>query len=523
MKAFIVAAMLVAAVAGQSFNMFNKFDQDKSIMMNKFYGQKMGYPVVDKYTTDFYGQKDLVNLPSYLQDSLVSKQVLTIDELYNTELFREYLTLPLFKQMIQVPMFQKFVQSIYYQKFWTIPAFKQYFVDPVLFYKYVYPMVQLFKYDTTTTFEQTQIENKNVLPFVSGYERDMYVPTVYNKDFLLQDGLYYKNLLEKIYSQLYNVDETTMYNKIVDPITGELKTLPTTFQGVDTIFGQDLVKDILLKKFFLNNNKIDLESILGDKLITDLIMKKNVDTDLIKKIILSKNVNTIDTTVFGLNKDLLLSKNVDVELLKNLLFKKNFDIELVKMIVLNKILGDDTVIPQEYLLKEKMMMNKINPIVARMMINKMNALPTTYDKMMEIPTTYNKFEIPTYNKMEIPTTTFDKTFDNLDIMKKMNIFDILNKKDLIYNNQFDKINMMNNVFGILSKKDLAINDKITLNKILADKINEIDNFGTYETVYPKMVDDVTKFERVPLTLDAVKPMMGVRTFDKKVIPEMIKA
>lgn len=52
-------------------------------------------------------------------------------------------------------------------------------------------------------------------------------------------------------------------------------------------------------------------------------------------------------------------------------------------------------------------------------------------------------------------------------------------------------------------------------------LQEIQNFGNYETILPQM--DVTKMERIPLTLEGVKPMMGVRTFDKKVFPEIIKA
>lgn len=425
--------MLVAAVAGQSFDFYNKFGQDKSLLMKKLMNdelmyKKLGYPMVDKSL--MYGQKDLVNLPFYLQDEMMDKKIFTIDELYTTELFKEYMTLPLFREYITVPMFQKFVQSIYFQKFWTVPAFKQYFVSPVLFYKYVYPMVQLFKYETTTTTLEQQILNKNVLPFVSGYEQD-FVPTVYNKDFLLQDGHFYKNLLSKIYSQLYNIDETTNYNKIVDPITGEIKMIP--FQGVDTIFGDKLSKDILLKKFLINK-KIDLDTIFGDKLIAEILLKKNIDTELLKKIILSKNMD-LDTSIFGdkLIKEVLLNKNVDVELLKDLLVKKEFDAELIKMLLINKMIhGDEKMIPE-------MMMNKMNPMVGRMSFG------------------YNK-GFPFFNKF--------------DTVEKMNLFDILGKKDLI-NNKFENIDIVDkmDVFDILSKKDLLIKDKIMLNKILADKVN----------------------------------------------------
>lgn len=435
--------MLVAVAASQNLDMF-KFGQGKSLLMNKQYGQnellmkKLGYPMLDM---NMYGQKDLLNkdLPYYLQGDLVDSKILTIDELFTTQLFKEYMSLPLFREYIQYPVFQKFIQSVYFQKFWTIPTFKQYFVQPELFYKFVLPIVQLFKYDTTTmsTLEQQQIVNKNVFPFVADYETEFTVPsTYYNKDLTLQDGLFYKNILDKIYSHLYNIDETTTVKKIVDPITGEIKMIP--FGGIDTIFGDKLVKDVLLKKFLINKN-IDIEHIFGDKLIADLLVKKNVDTDLLKKIILAKGLD-IDTTIFGdkLSKDMLLKKNVDVELLKTLLFKKNVDVELVKKLLLNKmILGDDmmtTFYPQE--LKEKMMMTKFNPLVARMMYG------------------------------------YNKKFDNLDVMGKLNLFDILSKKDLI-NNKFQNIDVVDkmNLFDILSKKHLALTDKVILNKILADKIN----------------------------------------------------
>jgi len=486
--------MLVAVVAGQSLDMF-KYGQGKSMLMNKQYGQnellmkKLGYPMMN-----MYGQKDLLNmdLPYYLQGDLVDSKILTIDELFTTQLFKEYMTLPLFREYIKYPVFQKFIQSVYFQKFWTMPEFKQYFVQPELFYKFVLPIVHLFKYDTTTSFEHEQIVNKNVFPFVADYETEFTVPSTfnYNKDLSLQDGLFYKNILDKIYSHLYNIDETTTVKKIVDPITGEIKMIP--FGGIESIFGDKLVKDILLKKFLINKN-IDIDHIFGEKLITDLLIKKNVDTDLLKKIILAKGLD-IDTTIFGdkLIKEYLLKKNVDVELLKNLLFKKNFDVELVKKLLLNKmIVGDDmitnTMYPQE--LKEKMMMTKFNPLVARMMYG------------------------------------YNKNFDNMDVMGKLNLFDILAKKDLI-NNKFQTIDVVDkmNLFDILSKKHLALTDKVILNKILADKINDMEKFGNYETVFPKMIQDVTKYEHIPLTLDQVKPMMGVRTFDKKMmVPEIIKA
>jgi len=119
---------------------------------------------------------------------------------------------------------------------------------------------------------------------------------------------------------------------------------------------------------------------------------------------------------------------------------------------------------EEFILREKMM--KMNPMVARMMYG------------------YNK--LPIFNKFE--------TIDTLD--KNMNMFDMINmKKDLI----------KDDFLPIALKKELLLKDKIMYNKIFNDKVAEIENFGTYETI-PKMVDFTT-------------PMMGVRTFEKKMFPE----
>lgn len=146
--------------------------------------------------------------------SVVGDRVLSIEELYTTQLFKEYLQIPLFRQYIQYPSFQRFVQSVYFQKFWTIPTYKTYFFNPVLFYKYVYPIVQLFNTEInipTTAYGQEEdvlglktlvdnvlLKNKNVFPYA------------YNRFALPSAGLpfttettNYKFLLDKLYKNLY--------------------------------------------------------------------------------------------------------------------------------------------------------------------------------------------------------------------------------------------------------------------------------------------------------------------------------
>jgi hypothetical protein len=230
----------------------------------------LGHPLERSF---IYG--DNVEVPSYLKDEIVDQPIYGLDEIVAHPLFRVYYTLPLFRQYWQYPMFQRYVASIYFQRFWQVPAFQQYFVSPVLFYKYVYPLVTLFQYGQSTstypttyktnypsTYNYNHVEDwsrkEHVAPFASNY---------YNRD-----HTYAQSLLENIYGHL-NVNtvgrhgrlhevltevEVTpegqireeTYGKIVDPVTGEVrlstgdakivseKVIPfhTTYPEQDTTF-----------------------------------------------------------------------------------------------------------------------------------------------------------------------------------------------------------------------------------------------------------------------------------------------
>jgi hypothetical protein len=467
MKAFIVAALLVAAVAGQSTMDILKLNKEKALLnkfdspiMSELLLKKLGYPT----EKTMFGDKVDVDMPLYLQDELMDKKVLNIEELMSHPLFREYINLPLFHQYIEYPAFQKFVTSVYFQKFWQIPAFKQYFLNPVFFYKYIYPIVNLFKTDITIPTSvygddlikgSDMIVNKNVFPFVTGFEGDLlkeklFVPTMYNEELKLKNNFHLKSLLVKIYSHLFNIPEELIKEHF---LTEKFNYPVDTFKTFDSIYGDKLNKDVLLKKLLLNKMIVGdktFDSIYGDKLNKDVLLKKL----LLNKMMLGEKINypfdsmkTMDSTIFEdkLTKDVLLKK-----------------------LLLNKmILGDKTfktVLPEEYILREKMM--KMNPLVSRMM--------------------YGDNKLPIFNKFE--------TIDNLE---KMNMFDINMKKDLI----------KDEFLPIALKKELLLKDKILYNKIFNDKVQEINTFGTYETL-PKVVDFTT-------------PMMGVRTFDKKFFPETI--
>jgi len=493
MKSFIVAALLVASVASMDMDLL-KFNKEKSLykfdrpvyneMMLK---QKLGYPVEK---TMIYG--DNVEVPTYLQDEILNKNVvLGLEEIVMTPLFREYMTLPLFRQYWSYPMFQRFVASIYFQRFWEIPAFQQYFLSPVLFYKYVYPLVTVFKYETNTMtstygdlFKGDFVGTKNVLPYVYG-QRDLvntnkfFYPTIYNNNQDFQDQVYYKALLEKMYNHLYTINKPV--NKFfedkypVETLFGEqlIKPVDTIFgdklikNNFESIYGEDkLIKNIYGEQLFNVYGDKLIKNIYGDKLFKNIFgdkLFKNLDTiygedKLIKNIYGDKLINNFET-IYGDKLDTIYGdKLVKDALLKKMLLKK----------MMPELINEETyktILPEE-MLREKyttMMptMYKYNPLVARMMYGK---------------------RFPMINNFET---------------EKM----MLNKKDLIDQDILP-------LYLEKLEKERLFNDKLQFNKIFD---NEIE--------IPKMMD-VTKFERVPITQGM--PTMGVRTFNKfeKFVPEI---
>jgi len=460
MKAFIVAALLVAAVAGQSTMDILKFKQEKALLnkfdrpiMSELLLKKLGYPMEKTMT---YG--DNVEMPLYLQEELLEKKVLHLEEIMEHPLFREYMSLPLFREYWTYPAFQKYVTSIYFQKFWHIPTFKQYFLNPVYFYKYIYPIVNLFKTEMTmptTVYGDELIKgsdmivNKNVFPFGTGFERDLlkdklFVPTYYNEDLKHKDTLHAKYLVAKIYAHLHNIPEELVKEHFLNKYT---TTYPVdhTYKTFDsTIFGDKI-------HYPVDSYKTFDSTIFGDKIHYPVASYK-----------------TFDSTMFGdkIHYPVDSYKTMDSTMYGDKLVKE----ALLKKMILNKMMhGDDTfktVLPEEYIMREKMM--KMNPMVARMMYG------------------YNK--LPVYNK-----------YETVDTVDKMHMFDTINMKKELIKDELIKDEL---------KKELMLKDKILYNKYFNNK--EMNTFGTYETV-PKVVDFTT-------------PMMGVRTFDKKMFPEtMIKA
>ncbi|ODM59407.1 hypothetical protein Ocin01_20224 [Orchesella cincta] len=269
MKAFIFVA-LVASVAARSLDLDTlRLAKERTLLQR---------PVVDELLLkERLGQRlpvektvvgDVIDrvLPVEQKQLLVDGQeqllrgiydvdrVLTFEEIYNTELFREYLTIPLFREYIKYPVFQRYIASVYFQRFWQIPTFRQYFLNPVYFYKYIYPLVQLFTSEYTLPYQYQQqtygqdvygqqdifgrqsyddliVRNKNVLPYVYGQQqqdvisRRYEVPTFAGQYYPTTQGVNYKFLLEKLIKNLY-VNQPTVGD--VTQVKTDVKVFPTT-------------------------------------------------------------------------------------------------------------------------------------------------------------------------------------------------------------------------------------------------------------------------------------------------------
>jgi len=234
MKAFIFVA-LVASVAARGFDVDSlRLAKEKTLLsrpivddllLKERLGQR--FPVEKTIVGDLINRVVPVEQEQLLRGIYDVDRVLTFEEIYNTELFREYLTIPLFRQYIQYPVFQRYVASIYFQRFWQIPTFQQYFLNPVYFYKYIYPLVQIFTTESNLpyqvpygqdvygrdilgrqSYDDLIVRNKNVFPYVYGQQQQDVIssryglPTFAGQYYPTTQGVNYKFILEKLYKNL---------------------------------------------------------------------------------------------------------------------------------------------------------------------------------------------------------------------------------------------------------------------------------------------------------------------------------
>jgi hypothetical protein len=101
--------------------------------------------------------------------------VVPLEELVHYPLFQEYYRIPLFRQFWEEypVVFRRYVESPLFQQFWTIPEFQSYFRNPVLFYKYIYPQIQIIaqRVVVPTTYDNMDVEDYYRRPSYDREER----------------------------------------------------------------------------------------------------------------------------------------------------------------------------------------------------------------------------------------------------------------------------------------------------------------------------------------------------------------
>jgi hypothetical protein len=326
MKVFIVA-LLVAAAAAQSFD----YKYNTEHMLKKLLREKeLTGDLVEK---KFGGIRDLEMYPRGIDMPITGRvnTIVSIEELYNTELFQEYLNIPLFRYfLVQHPIaFKRYLESPLFQKFfWTHPiVFKQYFKNPVLFYKYIVPQVEIYSVDVNTdVLDRDTVFDRDVeygvdTPFVGHNKWNLFNKyNMFNKNhkfttykpikhlleklvlrnmFPLMDNteeiypeiqgevypwnmhhntdlIKYKYILDKIYNHLYNkrpVTEVMTDVKVVEPtkVIDENVIIPENRMMNRMIDTVDM-KDLVLKKLLLN--KIRYGKLVGETETPRELMKE---------------------------------------------------------------------------------------------------------------------------------------------------------------------------------------------------------------------------------------------------------
>lgn len=550
MKAFVIAALLVASVASQNLDLLDLM-KDKTLLKYKPYHtrstiedlllkEKLAGRVFDFNTNTNKDIYDVLDLPTVFGKKV--QTVYTLEELVSFPLFREYLQIPLFRQFLeQYPeVFRRYVESPLFQQFWTVPQFQQYFRNPVLFYKYIVPQVQviaqtvvpttegIYNYDTVSRFN---------VPYGYKYNQEWSVPMTRSwntfpfggKDVLRTvtptTSTYYKYLLEKMIKNLNinkvneivpetytdvkllptgDVQERTV-GKIVDPITGEEKItygdikivdekiVPVqgldfypvgidakyNFDKVFSHYNTETIKELLLKKILLNK-------IFGDKkVITPQVYETLFGgeyKELIPFLFKNKNILRPETleTVFGNKK--VISPEVYETLFDN---KKVLTPE-----VFQTVFGENKNIltPEVYEILVNGNKQILTPQVLEQIFGKKVYTPEVYGTLFGTPEVYK------YDVDFEPLTT---TFKNKMIMNPLVYRMLKNKKTVL-----PRMNVMT-LEKIQNEKMI---EELKKEKIMGDLIKNKDLY-TLDAELPKMMEtEKVKFNTIPLTMG--KPIVG---------------
>jgi hypothetical protein len=478
----------------------------------------------------------------------ISSVVISLEELVSHPLFREYLQIPLFRQFWeQYPtVFRRYVESPLFQRFWMLPQFQMYFRNPVFFYKYIVPQVQIiaqtvvpttgedFNFGTTTTSRFNPYSTFGYTPRYNKWSVPMTESTFGR--YPMTTTSHYKYLLEKMMNHLnmnkmgqHDITETftdvkmlpngevkeSTFGKMVDPITGQDKitvgdvklvnekivptmNFPMNF-GVEgmtnkyqmnKLFGNtQTIKDILLKHIILNKIYGDRKVITPEVYETLFGEHKQVFPELYDMIFKHKNVMTpeILSTIFGQNKHVLPE-----------VYETLFDTKrTITPEIFSTVFGENKEVTPE-LFEILFNGNKhVTPSILETIFGKKVYEPTVYGNLFgedksifsnENEDVYNKYNVAyepyTYNKMNKYTTSplLTRMLKNKVFTPRMNM------------KTMEKFQVQKMIEEIQKEKMM---EKLIKNK----EHKTLFNMDT--EIFPTMEEKLT---HIPLTF--TKPMVG---------------
>jgi hypothetical protein len=345
MKAFIVLA-LVSCVAARSLDIdtIRLLSKEKShdlLLKDRLLSNTHRFSPLSRktllnsfdYTPSTYTYGDDV------ESSWAQRQVtlLDIEELVSHPLFREYLSIPLFRQFWeQYPtVFRRYVESPLFQQFWTVPQFMQYFRNPIFFYKYIVPQVQViaqsvpyttegiynkypstsYNYDVQGYYPRNHVTVEEYLnkifghgiersvvspysgyPYVSDYS-DRYTTPFFGGRFNHYgqglNAVSHKFLLDKIYKTLFvnkpTVGEVTQVRTdvkiapahkevVVEPVTGESKVVYEPTKIVDVKVDEKIVPRSEINT--VSPYDVERDVVVKDALLKRFLVNKHISVEL---------------------------------------------------------------------------------------------------------------------------------------------------------------------------------------------------------------------------------------------------
>jgi hypothetical protein len=562
MKAFVIAALLVASVAAQNLDIMDLMKEKSLLKTRPFHTRSTVEDLLLKeklggqqYTDSFYPS----TINSGVYDDLTSSifggrvqqdEIIPVEELMTIPLFREYMRIPLFRQfLVQHPVvFRRYVESPLFQKFWTMPQFQMYFRNPVLFYKYIVPQIQVISEVVPTTTEGIYNYNYDtVSPY--GYNKEWTVPMNMNmrnnmgimgKTFpfgrmttsTTTNPMHYKYLLEKMMEQLrfnkvhQGVSETFTdvkqlptgdivehtVGEIVDPFTGEKRITPgdfkyvnekivpftssMDFQGMDSTYGMNkniyglptsTLKDALVKHILLN--KIFGQRVMKPTLYESLMGKELTST--LFPHLMNKKVWTPEllSTIFS-------SKVLNHPEMTDSLFSTH---KTITPEIFESVFGEHKAVltPEIYELLVKGKKDVLSPRVLENIFGKKIYNPEI------LRTLFNTHEITNKNMNIFGGEELE--FEPLTTLKNKMLFNPLVTRML--RNKMMVPEMKQDILGLktleMIKKEKMI-EELRKERIVEDLIKNKDLY-TIDSEIPKMME-TEKFQKVPLTFG--KPFFG---------------